>query len=43
MSADHGARSGAVTWLARFVPVASWAPAYHAGWLRSDAIAGFTV
>jgi sulfate permease, SulP family len=43
MSADHGGRSKAMTWLARFVPVASWAPAYHAGWLRSDAIAGFTI
>jgi high affinity sulfate transporter 1 len=43
MSADRGARSGVATWLARHVPAASWVPSYHAGWLRSDAIAGFTI
>jgi MFS superfamily sulfate permease-like transporter len=43
MSADRGARHGVAARLARFVPVASWAPAYRLGWLRSDAIAGFTI
>src|SRR5580692_11872766 len=43
MSTDHGAPSGAGPRLARFLPVASWAPAYRAAWLRSDAIAGCTI
>jgi high affinity sulfate transporter 1 len=43
MSADHGARHGVAARLARFVPVVSWAPAYRLGWLRGDAIAGFTI
>jgi MFS superfamily sulfate permease-like transporter len=43
MSTDHGAPSGAGPRRARFLPVASWAPAYRAAWLRSDAIAGCTI
>jgi high affinity sulfate transporter 1 len=43
MSAERGGRSGAVPRLARFVPAATWAPAYQAGWLRGDAIAGLTI
>lgn len=43
MSADHGARSAAPARLARYVPVISWAPGYRLGWLRGDAIAGFTI
>ena len=43
MSADHGARPGAAARLARYVPAVSWVPGYRASWLRSDAVAGFTI
>jgi high affinity sulfate transporter 1 len=43
MSADQGARPGGAARLARYIPAVSWVPAYRAGWLRSDAIAGCTI
>ena len=42
-SADRRAGRGRESRLVRYVPALSWVPRYQAGWLRGDAVAGFTI